>query len=106
MKAPRCRVCGVEGWRHVCGATNAVANATNAATNKKVVATNRSQGALEVSGLHEPTKVGSNPAPATRTANRRARVDYNAYQRVLMQLRRALATGRAERWPRIHVGHG
>lgn len=67
MKAPKCRICGVEEWRHVCGAV------ANAVANKEWV--------KRRPGVYRDMK--------KRTA----------YQRVLMQLRRALESGRACPWP-------
>ena len=76
MKAPKCKFCGKEEWRHVCGGL-----ATKLSTTK-------------------PEKRVANVK--TEVANRHGKYadqeKRKRYMRELMNLRRALATGKAVAW--------
>lgn len=110
-----CGVCGRVGCRVVAhsfasnaasnkspGATNALVIATNDATNTPKNATNADSGdVVEVPTVGEAEVVGDSVGAARmgRTANRRDREDFNAYQREYMKVYRAVKAGRAE-WVR------
>lgn len=100
MTPPKCELCGTEHHGHQAHvfATNTKPLATNAATNKvasrKVVIASvpaKLAGAAVGTGVAHPKNA--------KTLNRRARSAYNAYQRFLMQARRAISSGRACPWP-------
>jgi hypothetical protein len=101
MKPPKCRVCGSEHWGggHVF-ATNKATNriATNdVATNKR-----RELRGGDTGRVDRPEPVVGFVSPeggeGGKTANRRARGVYNAYQRLYMATKRAIARGDAMPW--------
>ena len=78
MTPPKCRVCGLSEWRHVC------ARPVSSSSRSRVTATNLATNAENTGGVARLTEASA------RTANRRNREDYNAYQRDLMRRRRAV----------------
>ena len=119
MDAPKCKFCGVKEWRHVCGTNGSgvdkriLGNGRDPARGVREV---RSVLVGEVEGRVDlgkdstkvqeaslsPTKVpekSSSPKPLD-AHQRWSRNAYNAYQKELMKVRRAIASGRAEPWPR------
>lgn len=96
-----CRECGRAGcrigWHQLAteGATNRESVATNAATNKANGETPLDQPVIPV-----VAKAIGVDSPERRTLNRRGRGVYNAYQKMYMAVVRAVAGGRACRWPR------
>ena len=96
-----CSVCGRVECRVVAHqfATNATKSATNDATNTSKNATNADSGdVVAVSAVAGAEVVGDSVGAARmgRTANRRDREDFNAYQREYMKVYRAVRAGRAE----------
>lgn len=90
MKPPKCRLCGHEhyGMAHVWDATNTVKTATNDATNSRGAAKRSAcEPDQRKSGL--PELAPRQPGETGKTANRRDRKAYNAYQREYMKKRRA-----------------
>jgi hypothetical protein len=98
----KCEVCGSEAhpsWKAHVFATNAT---NRAATNAHAKDNEVTRKVLpKVDSAPKQARV---PGGVVRTANRRKREAYNAYQRGLMQVRRAIAAGRASLWPREAPG--
>ena len=120
MKPAVCRICGKAEWRHICaGASNAASNKESHASNREATGgvTSMVQVAWtghEADQLSEDTgriakqhssDIGEIDSRAQKTKQRWSRKSYNAYQRTLMQLRRALVSGRACNWPRRGDGN-
>lgn len=81
MKPPKCKACGVEEWRHVCG------GASNAASNKSKAASNRTVQQEAVSAIESPAAPVSVAGAGAK--QRWSREAYNAYQRDWMRTERA-----------------
>ena len=80
MTPSTCPLCGVAEWRHVCSAPRGRPSSSRS----RVTATNLATNAENTGGVARLTEA------CARTANRRNREDYNAYQRDLMRRRRAV----------------
>jgi hypothetical protein len=91
MTPPKCPICSTAhyGWQAHTFATNTATNkaATNNATNR-----DSDRACVVVGGASDQESVGQSDvlvaSPAVRTANRRDRAAYNAYQREYMRRKR------------------
>ena len=90
MEAPKCRFCGKKEWRHRC----ATVKGSGGVLQKERAAV----GSVDSWVVQEVRK--DSPEVAGRTLNRRGREAYNAYQRLYMMARRAIASGKACPWPK------
>jgi len=80
------------------GATNKESHATNGNVTKKPVPDARA--IREVAPVVVQRPAHGDLGHQRRTANRRTREVYNAYQREYMMVSRAIKAGRASRWPK------
>lgn len=105
MKPPKCPLCKVEEWRHVCGASKPASKSPKPIASKP--ASKRRGNEVEGKGRHE-FKKGDEAGDKKRTGEdgfagickapkqRWSRAAYNAYMRVYM----AVKAGRADWWPK------
>ena len=102
MKPPKCRVCGLEEWRHVCVrpavlASNTASNKTESvaakgvasASNKKRTCGGAKVGRGTAGHAGGVSGGGESAVLGTPRKQRWSRDAYNAYQRDLMRARRA-----------------
>ena len=95
MKPPKCRLCGVEEWRHVCaGVVSAASRVTQKAVERAAVKPDVKP------EVKPPAADAVQSSGLTRQWRERDPEAYRKYMREYMATQRAIAAGRALRWPR------